>query len=581
MLDLRNMRDASDLAKYLGISEGRARQLLVASPEEVFKTYEIPKRGNRGVREIWEVTETWAADMYKGLARRLNALFVGALAGFPHPSAHGYVAGRSTWTNALAHLGQRRVLCTDIRAFFKSIQHERVRQLLLRCGLNNEAAAALSRILSWDDHVPLGLHTSPIVANAVCHDLDARLRALAPAGRYTRYADDLFFSGPELPTRNDVAAALAADGFEIAPRKWSLAKAGRGLYVTGLSLEHGDRPRAPRSMKRRLRQDLHHADRYGLRQHLGRRGYPSFQSGINKIHGTIQYLRGIERDLGDRLNKEWMELLGREGVAVAYPTQERLAGRTVLFLLDESVPPDRDVLLLCLTVVEDVEWVSAEVQRFLDDRIADTMTAESERAVLKQRGLHWNELTPDNRTRATELLRTLPFRSFVAYAALPKQDKASYAETYARTLAQLLRDRMIRYDGCTLKIVGEENPRVGRRLLSEIANSIFSELECLGARRPAAVPSCEVLSKGSNPALPLPDLVLGVLGDFALSIVRSEREEVGGGKKKRRSGDQASIRFEQISHKVKAIYDLQSGVVYSRRNPFTAWPLDNASTGGE
>ncbi|MFO0632978.1 MAG: hypothetical protein U0168_09030 [Nannocystaceae bacterium] len=37
------------------------------------------------------------------------------------------------------------------------------------------------------------------------------------------------------------------------------------------------------------------------------------------------------------------------------------------------------MLLLCLTVVEDVEWVSAEVQRFVGDRVADTMTAESER----------------------------------------------------------------------------------------------------------------------------------------------------------------------------------------------------------
>ncbi|MFO0632975.1 MAG: hypothetical protein U0168_09015 [Nannocystaceae bacterium] len=44
MLDFRNMRDASDLPTYLGISEGRARQLLVASPDEVFNTYEIPKR---------------------------------------------------------------------------------------------------------------------------------------------------------------------------------------------------------------------------------------------------------------------------------------------------------------------------------------------------------------------------------------------------------------------------------------------------------------------------------------------------------------------------------------------------------
>ncbi|MFO0632976.1 MAG: hypothetical protein U0168_09020 [Nannocystaceae bacterium] len=118
------------------------------------------------MREIWEVTETWAADMYKGLARRLNALFVGALPGFPHPSAHGYVAGRSTWTNALrTSVGVASFARTSgpssgpspTSAFDNDVRAE----------LNDEAAAALSRILSWNDHVPLGLHTSPIVANAV------------------------------------------------------------------------------------------------------------------------------------------------------------------------------------------------------------------------------------------------------------------------------------------------------------------------------------------------------------------------------------------------------------------------------
>ncbi|MEE9385495.1 MAG: hypothetical protein V3V08_18965 [Nannocystaceae bacterium] len=111
---------------------------------------------------------------------------------------------------------------------FRSITEEGVQELLRVCGLNEGSVQSLAAILSWEDHLPLGLHTSPAIANAVCHDLDRRMMNVVPGGRYTRYADDLFFSGPALPTRAAVAAALALDGFKIADRKWSLAKAGRG-----------------------------------------------------------------------------------------------------------------------------------------------------------------------------------------------------------------------------------------------------------------------------------------------------------------------------------------------------------------
>ncbi|MEX1367083.1 MAG: reverse transcriptase family protein [Nannocystaceae bacterium] len=573
MIDFRNMRGASDLPSYLGAPKKQVEWLLGASVREVFKIYEIPKRGNRGTREIWEIKNNAVAETYKSLARKLNLLFVQALPGFPHAASHGYVGGRSTLSNAQAHLGQRRVLCADIKNFFRSISAQRVLALLDDCGLTRPSAEALTRLLTWDDHLPLGLHTSPIVANASCHDLDHRLTNLVLGGRYTRYADDLFFSGPSLPTRATVEAELLAHGLEIAKEKWSLAMAGRGLYVTGLSLEDGQQPRAPRGMKRRIRQDLHYAGLFGLRQHLGRRGYPSFQSGVNKIDGTIRYLRGIEREFGDRLHQEWNTLLKRAGMAVAYPTRERSSGRTVLFLLDESVPHGHDVLMLCLTVVEDVEWVATQTQKFLDDSLADTMTTEPERDALRRKGIHWNDLTPDGRTRATALLRTLPFRAFVAYAPLPREDRKTYSKVYAHTLEKLLRDRLTRYDGCTVRILAEENSKVPGNLLHNITRTIFARLEADDSRRPAETPVCQVLAKGSDTALPLPDLVLGVVGDFATSDVRSAREQVGKGRKKRKSGGQAVNRFEQVRDKVKAIFDLSTQTTYSRRKPFVPWPI--------
>ncbi|MEE9385494.1 MAG: hypothetical protein V3V08_18960 [Nannocystaceae bacterium] len=304
------------------------------------------------------------------------------------------------------------------------------------------------------------------------------------------------------------------------------------------------------------------------------------QSGINKIRGTIQYLRGIERDLGGQLHADWSALLVRDGMGVAYPTHERASGRNVVFLLDESIPKERSVLLLCLTVIEDVGWVAAEVQRFRDDRIADTMTADAQRDVLKAKGVHWNDLTPDNRTAATKLLRTLPFRALVAYVPVPRQGRRSFSAKYAQMLQLLLRDRMGHYDGCGVKFLAEEHSKVRGNLLAEVTGSIFHDLEARDSRRPAATPTCGVVSKGYYPALPLPDLVLGVVGDFTVADLRAAKEQVGRGEKKRRSGGQAKNRFEQTRHKLKAIYDLDANTTYSRRNPFGPW-VAPAETGNE
>ena len=428
------MRGGRDLPQYLGCSDSLAQRLCDTDDDALFKRHAIPKKGGRGgTREVWEVRETEVAVVYRALSRRLHAFFVASFDGYPHRSSHAYLPGRSTLTNASAHQGASRLLHADIRNFFESISRCPVIALLRQLGVPEAAAEALATVVVRSDRLPLGLHTSPAIANALCHELDGRLAALVPAGRYTRYADDMTFSGPALPQMSSVAAELTRSGFALAEDKWRVVRAGRGLYVTGLSLEAGDRPRAPRDMKRRLRQDLHHAEARGLEHHVGRRGYPSLQSGINKIHGTIQYLRGIERELGDKLHARWIKILEDSGHTVSYTSTGTATQSDVLFLIDESVVdgPSGRLLALALVVVEDIEIARSGLSAFLEDRLAAALgtTAPS---VLETEGLHWNELTPDDRTRVTECVRALPFRAFIAYGALPAQDPATYTSIYAK-----------------------------------------------------------------------------------------------------------------------------------------------------
>ena len=81
------------------------------------------------------------------------------------------------------------------------------------------------------DSLPLGLHTSPVLANAVCLEMDRDLRGLSAPGRYTRYADDLTFSGAVTPTRIEVQSVLERHGFQLSREKFREPIRGQGLYA--------------------------------------------------------------------------------------------------------------------------------------------------------------------------------------------------------------------------------------------------------------------------------------------------------------------------------------------------------------
>ncbi|MGH9195156.1 MAG: reverse transcriptase family protein, partial [Acidimicrobiia bacterium] len=563
----------ADRAAYIGCSQQVVNRLLSDPPGLVFVVHEIPKRGRHGTfRRVLEVQGQDSADAFKALNRRLQSFITGTLPGFPHRSAHGYVPGRSTLSNARVHVGCPMILKLDIRDFFPSITLGQVRMLFLSLGLRDEAADAVARLVTVEGRLALGLHTSPLIANAVCHGLDGRLSQLVEpeGGRYSRYADDLTFSGARLPKRVDLVTELARDGFTIAEEKWRVVRRGRGLFVTGLSLEAGDRPRVPKAFKRRLRQELYYATRYGLVEHVGRRDYCSIESGVNKIHGRIQYLRGIERQLGDKLHEQWTVLLRKCGQEVSCPGCRANAVRTVLFCIDESEidAAEGPVLAVALVAIEDREVVSAKLREFREQVHAEPFVT-TEASVLDAEGLHYNRLSEDVRTRIVTLVAGLPARVFVAYERLATCEKSEYSATYLRLFEFVLEGRLLLYSGCDVEVAIEQNSKITREQLQSVVTRIYRRLVELGSRRPTAEPKAKVVSKQDEESIALPDVFLGVFGAFATAPQSTAQES--GEKKKRKFGNQAMLRFEQLRDKFRMIKSVGSGEVFSRRRPFQPW----------
>ncbi|MEV0217293.1 reverse transcriptase family protein [Micromonospora sp. NPDC050695] len=129
-------------------------------------------------------------------------------------------------------------------------------------------------------HLPQGAPTSPVLANLCAYRLDRRLTGLADVFEttYTRYADDLAFSGALTTRRIDDLIAAVTDiardeGFRVRPAKTRVrGRADRQLLAGLVVNQH---PATPRDEYDQLRAILHKAARTGLAAQ-NRNGHPDF-----------------------------------------------------------------------------------------------------------------------------------------------------------------------------------------------------------------------------------------------------------------------------------------------------------------
>lgn len=236
-----------------------------------------------------------------------------------HRAAHAYRSGRSVHTFVAPHANRHVVLHLDLREFFPSVTGSRVNAIFRTMGYPESVAVLLTalctnstphEILSigirrLDDeatwlrhrapHLPQGAPTSPALANLAAHKLDARLQGLARSvsAQYTRYADDLLFSGgSELRRclkrlRVLINAIVLDEGFGIRHRKTHEMIAGTRQQVAGIRINH--HPNIPRETFDELKAILHNCRRFGP-QSQNRQGHAHFRE---HLQGRLAYWSAI------------------------------------------------------------------------------------------------------------------------------------------------------------------------------------------------------------------------------------------------------------------------------------------------
>jgi len=316
----------AELAQALGLSIPRLRWLAFHTEVATrihYVQFAVPKRSGG--------TRTLSAP-HQNLAITQRWILNEIVAKLPVESpAHGFIPGRSILSNASAHAGRALVVNMDLENFFPSIGFPRVRKLFQTVGYSPAVATILAllctecprRLVHYDGkpyHVatgprglPQGACTSPALSNQIARRLDRRLRGLGDrlGLSYTRYADDLTFSGDQA-LKSKVGYLMARirhiaqdEGFAVNEAKSRVLGRNTAQTVTGLVVN--ERPSVPRDEIRKLRAILHRARTEGLEQQ-NREGHPNFQAWLQ---GKIAYIAMSRPEVGHRMREELAALLER------------------------------------------------------------------------------------------------------------------------------------------------------------------------------------------------------------------------------------------------------------------------------
>ncbi|MDE5763653.1 MAG: retron St85 family RNA-directed DNA polymerase, partial [Ruminococcus sp.] len=186
------------------------------------------------------------------------------------PYAKAYVPKSSVKHNARFHKKQKVVLSMDIKNFFPSINIKSIVGIFKTMGYFEDVACFLAYLCCYNNCLPQGAPTSPYLSNLRLLEFDSMIAEYTTSRkiRYTRYADDITFSGDFNPhevikyVRNCVWNA----GFVINSEKTRVAYGNSRQEVTGVVVNSV--MQISKVERKKIRQEVYYIKKYGLESHL-------------------------------------------------------------------------------------------------------------------------------------------------------------------------------------------------------------------------------------------------------------------------------------------------------------------------
>jgi len=263
-------------------------------------------------REVYK-----ASPKLKKLLRFLNS-FVFEYADINSDVVHSYRKGKSTYTAVKYHTNSKYFFKTDINNFFYSITRKAVEKVLSE-NLDSVPVSDIEKyrdhileMVTINDHLPVGLSTSPSITNTVLFHFDNKLEDYCSSQGivYTRYSDDIILSCNDQRLLNKAEAKIEEFlklytnlNLSINRHKTKYYHFGNKVKLLGMVVLPSGELSVDSSLKKEIEALFHFytTDKKKFRDLLNK----NFNNSVTKVSGRLNYISTIDRNYLDKLRKKY------------------------------------------------------------------------------------------------------------------------------------------------------------------------------------------------------------------------------------------------------------------------------------
>ncbi|ADU67373.1 RNA-directed DNA polymerase (Reverse transcriptase) [Pantoea sp. At-9b] len=278
---------------------------VITSGPKMYRVYTIPKKngGKRTIAHPSKVLKVFQRGLVEFLVNKLPV----------HDAAYAYRKNISIKDNALQHVKNSYFLRMDLADFFNSIDASLFEEQLKKnkIQLNESDKSLLRRSAFWSPKkinsgnliLSVGAPSSPIISNFIMFSFDETITSICtPLGiKYTRYADDLFFSTPHkdvlFKMQNLIQYVLVSEfgkKITINEVKTSFSSKAHNRHIAGITITNNDSLSLGRERKRIISAMIH---KYSLGN--------CTDSELNKLQGLLSFSKHIEPLFIERMKKKY------------------------------------------------------------------------------------------------------------------------------------------------------------------------------------------------------------------------------------------------------------------------------------
>lgn len=247
---------------------------------------------------------------YKTLLRRINTNILNK---YPLlPGVCGAVIGKSLMDMVKVHCNKEAVYQIDLKDFFPNIKHRTIFNLFLRLDCSKEIAKLLADLVTFQDFLPQGFPTSPMMANIIASKLDIEQLNICRKDNIsrTRWIDDIAFSGRTASLESTIPKLITAikkNHFIINADKELFSRRRDIPEIVGLTINK-NHPYIPKRIIEKIEEYIQIAKEHGLSE-LSKMYPEEFKKKdiLLSLIGKIKHIEIFDKNTANELREKLLQ----------------------------------------------------------------------------------------------------------------------------------------------------------------------------------------------------------------------------------------------------------------------------------